>query len=99
MEFEIPFCPSDPVVVEIFDYGVLQCLNCKALGYFEATCSAWRRQIVQGQLWPNLLLRDLPVELSEAMPFDPEAKSLLAELLASKLELWILGINNSPAGA
>ena len=28
------------VVVEIFSYGVLQCLNFRALGFFEATCSA-----------------------------------------------------------
>ena len=34
------------VVVEIFGYGVLQCLNCRALGFFEATCSAPRWKIV-----------------------------------------------------
>ncbi|CAL1127247.1 unnamed protein product [Cladocopium goreaui] len=84
----LPFCPNDPVVIEIFSYGVLQCLNCRALGFFEATCSAWRRQISESQLWPSLLLRELPVELSEDMTFDAEVKTLLAELLASKLELW-----------
>ncbi|CAL1158666.1 unnamed protein product [Cladocopium goreaui] len=84
------------VVIEIFSYGVLQCLNCRALGFFEATCSAWRRQISESQLWPSLLLRELPVELSEDMTFDAEVKTLLAELLASKLELWNLSCSFIP---
>ena len=33
---------SAQVVIEIFGYGVLQCLNCRALGFFEATCSVTR---------------------------------------------------------
>ena len=53
--------------INIINVSLISDAKLHATSCRELDPKAWRRQISQSGLWPSLLLRELPIELSEAV--------------------------------